>query len=285
VSSAGAPSEPSRASALPSRTPQPSIIVARELGPAELVDLRLEEGRVLGIALAAGSATSHAAIMARSLGVPMAAGLGDDLLNVAAGELLIVDGAAGAVVLSPGPEALVRFQQAAAREATERERLASGRGQPSVTAHGRTIRLLANASTPAEAAAAFDCAAEGLGLVRTELAFLDAADWPTEDQHEDALVATLSIFAGRVVTVRTLDFGADKTPAFLRGRDGRGVALTLEHEDALEAQLVGILRAGSATRLRSCSRSSSPPCRSSRSGVSCAGRLGRRGVRFPSSAR
>jgi phosphoenolpyruvate-protein kinase (PTS system EI component) len=230
--------------------PQPSIIVARELGPAELVDLRLEEGRVLGIALAGGSATSHAAIMARSLGVPMTAGIGDDVLNVAAGELLIVDGAAGTVVLSPGPEALVRFQRAAAREAKERARLAFGRGQPTVTAHGRTIRLLANASTPAEAAAAFDCAAEGLGLVRTELAFLDAADWPTEDQHEDALAATLSVFAGRVVTVRTLDFGADKTPAFLRGRGGRGVALTLEHEDALEAQLVGILRAGASTRLR-----------------------------------
>src|SRR6266576_283269 len=114
-----------------------------------------------------------------------------------------------------------------------RERLAAGRGQPAITAHGRTIRLLANASTPAEAAAALERAAEGLGLVRTELAFLDAPDWPTAEQHEDALAATLSLFPDRVVTVRTLDFGADKTPAFLRARGGRGVALTLEHEVAL----------------------------------------------------
>ncbi|MFL5962826.1 MAG: putative PEP-binding protein [Gaiellaceae bacterium] len=230
--------------------PEPSIVVARELGPAELVDLRLEEGLVLGIALAEGAATSHAAIMARALGVPMVAGLGDDVLRVTAGEVLIVDGTEGTAVLSPGSDARLRFEAVTARDATERRRLAAGRGRPAVTAQGRKIRLLANASTPAEAAAALDCAAEGLGLVRTELAFLDASDWPTAEQHRDALVSTLSLFIDRVVTVRTLDFGADKTPSFLRGRGGRGVALTLEHEDALEAQLVGILRAGAGTRLR-----------------------------------
>lgn len=229
---------------------QPSIVVARELGPAELVDLRLEEGLVLGIVLAEGAATSHAAIMARSLGVPMVAGLGEELLNVVAGELVIVDGTKGTVVLRPDAEARLRFEAIAARNAAERERLAAGRGRPAVTAYGRTIRLLANASTPAEAAAALECAAEGLGLVRTELAFLDATDWPSAEQHEEALGATLSLFSDRVVTVRTLDFGADKTPAFLSGQGGRGVALTLEHEEALEAQLVGILRAGTGTRLR-----------------------------------
>jgi phosphoenolpyruvate-protein kinase (PTS system EI component) len=230
--------------------PEPSIVVARELGPAELVDLRLEEGLVLGIALAEGAATSHAAIMARSLGVPMVAGLGDEILGVIPGELVIVDGTDGTAVLNASRDARRRFQQLAAREAAERERLAAGRGRPAVTRQGRTIRLLANASTPAEAAAALDAAAEGLGLVRTELAFLDASDWPTAEQHQDALTATLSLFAERVVTVRTLDFGADKTPAFLRGHGGRGVALTLEHEEALQAQLIGILRAGAAANLR-----------------------------------
>jgi len=230
--------------------PRPSIVVARELGPAEIVDLRLEEGLVLGIALAEGAATSHAAIMARSLGVPMVAGLGDDVLELSAGEELIVDGTEGTAVIGPGPEARARYRRIAARDAAERARLAAGRGRPAVTAHGRAVRLLANASTQAEAVAALECGAEGLGLVRTELAFLDATDWPTEEQHHDALVATLAVFAGRVVTVRTLDFGADKTPVFLRGRGGRGVALTLEHEGALEAQLVGILRAGAGMSLR-----------------------------------
>jgi phosphoenolpyruvate-protein kinase (PTS system EI component) len=229
---------------------EPAIVVARELGPAELVDLRLEEGLVLGIALADGSATSHAAIMARSLGVPMVAGLGEEVLGVAAGELLALDGSEGIVVLEPTAGTRARFQTIAVRDDEERARLASQRDQPAVTVDGRAIRLFANASTPAEAAAALARGAEGLGLVRTELAFLDATAWPTSEQHEEALSTTLKLFAGRVATVRTLDFGADKTPSFLRGRGGRGVALTLEHEDALEAQLVGILRAGAPTQLR-----------------------------------
>jgi phosphoenolpyruvate-protein kinase (PTS system EI component) len=229
---------------------RPSIVVARELGPAEIVDLGLEEGLVVGIALANGSATSHAAIMARSLGVPMVAALGEALLSIPDGEVVIVDGSEGTAVLEPHHRTRARFEAVAAREAAERARLAARRDRPAVTADGRSIRLLANASTPAEAAAALEGGAEGLGLVRTELAFLDAAGWPTAEQHEEALVPTLSEFADRLVTVRTLDFGADKTPPFLRGQGGRGVELMLEHEHALEAQLVGILRAANGARLR-----------------------------------
>ena len=229
---------------------RPSIVVARELGPAELIDLGLEEGLVLGIALAEGSATSHAAIMARSVGVPMVAAVGDDVLRAREGSVLVIDGSGGTAVLEPQHRTVARFEAAAAREADERARLASGRSRPTVTADGRAVRLLANASTRAEAAAALERGAEGLGLVRTELAFLDASDWPTAEQHEAALAPTLEPFAGRTVTVRTLDFGADKTPPFLLGRAGRGVALTLEKEEALETQLLGILRAGRETQLR-----------------------------------
>lgn len=230
--------------------PRPSIVVARELGPAELVDLRLEEGLVLGIALAEGSATSHAAIMARSLGVPMVAGLGEQVLDARNGDELIVDGKAGVAVLDPGSAALAQVRTAAAHDAAEQARLAAGRGSPAVTAAGRRIRLLANASSPGEVAVALERGAEGVGLVRTELAFLDSTDWPTEEQHYDALVPVLLPLADRIATVRTLDFGADKTPAFLRGNGGRGIALMLEHEDALEAQLAAILRAGAGTELR-----------------------------------
>ncbi len=229
---------------------RPSIVVARELGPAELVDLRLDEGLVLGIALAEGSATSHAAIIARSLGVPMVAALGEDVLAAADGDKVIVDGTAGVAVLNPGAGALARVRTAAAQDAAERERLAAGRGRPAVTAAGRPIRLLANASSPAEVDAALRCGAEGIGLVRTELAFLDSERWPTEDEHYEVLAPLLAPLEGRIATVRTLDFGADKTPPFLRGAGGRGIALMLEHEDALVAQLAAILRAGVGTNLR-----------------------------------
>src|SRR5260221_5303414 len=109
---------------------RPSIVVAPELGPAELVDLQLEEGLVLAIALAEGSATSHAAIMARSLGVPMVAALGKDLLTTTDGDELVVDGSAGSIVLHPGPVTLERSRVAAAEETAEQQRLAAGRHQP-----------------------------------------------------------------------------------------------------------------------------------------------------------
>jgi phosphoenolpyruvate-protein kinase (PTS system EI component) len=164
----------------------PSIVVARELGPAELLDLRLEEGLVLGIALAEGSATSHAAIIARSLGVPMVAALGDDGLVAADGDEMIVDGTNGIAVLNPGADTLARVRAVAAEDAAEHERLAAGRGQPAVTAAGRPIRLLANASSRAEVDVALKRGAEGIGLVRTELAFLDCNGWPTENEHYEA---------------------------------------------------------------------------------------------------
>src|SRR5258708_23728356 len=240
LSGGGAAESPSR----------PSIVVARELGPAEVVDLRLDEGLVLGIALAEGSATSHAAIIAPSHRVPMVAALGNDVLAVRIGDELIVDGTTGTAMVHPGRPALARIRAAAAANAAERLRLAAGRGEPCVTAAGRPIRLLANASSPAEVDAALERGAEGVGLVRTELAFLDSTSWPTEAEHYNALAPLLARLEGRITTVRTLDFGADKTPSFLRGDGGRGIALMLEHEDALVAQLTAILRAGAATQLR-----------------------------------
>jgi multiphosphoryl transfer protein len=229
---------------------RPSIVVAPELGPAELVDLRLEEGLVLAIALAEGSATSHASIMARSLGVPMVAALGGDVLSAENGDELIVDGTTGAMVFRPGRATLARFREAIAEQAAEQVRLAAGRDRACVTASGKRIRLLANASSRAEVTAALQRGAEGVGLVRTELAFLDATGWPSVEQHVAALAPTLEPLLDRIATVRTLDFGADKTPVFLRGHGGRGIALMLEHEDALEAQLAAIVQAGAGTQLR-----------------------------------
>jgi phosphoenolpyruvate-protein kinase (PTS system EI component) len=163
---------------------------------------------------------------------------------------MIVDGANGSAVLNPGADTLARVRAAAVQDAAEHERLAAGRGKPAVTAAGRPIRLLANASSRAEVDIALRRGAEGIGLVRTELAFLDCPDWPTEAEHYKALAPVLSPLEGRIVTVRTLDFGADKTPPFLRGKGGRGIALMLEHQDALAAQLAAILRAGEGTQLR-----------------------------------
>jgi phosphoenolpyruvate-protein kinase (PTS system EI component) len=180
----------------------------------------------------------------------MVAALGEEVLAAKGGDEVIVDGTNGMAILNPGTGTLARVRLAAARDSAEHERLAAGRGQPAVTATGRPIRLLANASSRVEVDAALKRGAEGVGLLRTELAFLDSPGWPSEDEHYEALAPVLAPLEGRIATIRALDFGADKTPPFLRGNAARGIALMLEYEDALVAQLAAILRAGARTQLR-----------------------------------
>jgi phosphoenolpyruvate-protein kinase (PTS system EI component) len=227
----------------------PVVLVARELGPSELAELRLGEAEIVGVALAAGAVTSHAAIMARAFGVPMVVGAGDELLALDDVEL-VVDGDAGTVVAAPEGPTLERTVAELKRRARRRRELEASRGLPAVTRDGATIRLLCNASTAAEVEAGLAAGAEGVGLLRTELAFLDATRWPTEAEHVAALTPALSLLTGRIATVRTFDFGADKTPPFLRGEERRGIELALAHTEALATQLRAILRAATGTELR-----------------------------------
>jgi phosphoenolpyruvate-protein kinase (PTS system EI component) len=227
-----------------------SIVCARDLGPGEVADLELDDGRVMGIALADGAATSHAAIMARALGVPLVVGLGPSLLALDEGETVIVDGDRGLVVGAPTPAEVDEARRAVRRAARRRSELAAMRSLPAKTTDGRRITLLCNASTAAEVAAGLAAGADGVGLLRTELAFLDAHRWPTQAEHLAALEPPLSLLAGRLATVRTLDFGADKTPPFLQSVTERGVALTLQHPEAFVAQLRAIITAAADTRLR-----------------------------------
>lgn len=224
-----------------------AILVASDLGPADVIEL---DGDVRGIALAVGGVTGHAAIVARGLGLPMVVGLGRDLLSLGDGELCIVDGDRSVVIASPDQYHVdtVRRAMVAARES--RARAMSARTLPTVTRDGLAIRVLANAATPAEVRAALDAGADGVGLLRTELAFLEAQHWPTVAEHRRSLNPTLSQLKGLTATVRLLDFGGDKTPPFLKGVYGRGVELLLDDPDALSWQLEAILETGDATELR-----------------------------------
>jgi phosphoenolpyruvate-protein kinase (PTS system EI component) len=229
---------------------RPAIVIARDLGPADMAELDLVGGRIRGFALAEGGATSHAAIMARSLGLPLVVGLGDEILTAADGELVALDADEGSAVLSPGEERLDRALRVVHEQRRSRRRLASSRSLPAVTRDGRKVLLLCNASTAAEVNAGLAAGAEGVGLLRTELAFLETSDWPTDAQHGDVLEPALALLSGRIATVRTLDFGADKTPPFLAGITERGLALSLAHPDEFEAQLRAILKTGGSTALR-----------------------------------
>jgi len=238
------------APAAPPELDGPSVVVADDLGPVDVADLRESAALVAGIALARGAATSHAAIIARSLGLPMVVDVGDTLLDAPVGETIVVDGDRGVVFVSPTAERRRRAVARMEQLARERRRFVSERALPPVTRDGRWVTLLANAATAAEVRAAIEVEAEGIGLLRTELAFLEARDWPTEDEHTAALRPLLALLPGLAATVRVLDFGSDKTPPFLSGIETRGIALLLEHPDALAAQLRAILRSAGRSELR-----------------------------------
>jgi phosphoenolpyruvate-protein kinase (PTS system EI component) len=224
-----------------------TVLVAEELGPADVAELA---PGVVAIALAAGGPTAHAAVVARGLGLPMAVGLGPELLSAATGEPVVVDGAAGLAVLAPAETRAAAAAAAQRVRGAEREQALRDRDLPAVTRDGHRVRVLVNAATRAELDAGLAAGAEGVGLLRTELAFLDAAAWPREADHRAAIAPVLGGLAGRTATVRVLDFGADKTPPFLAGTPERGLELLLAHPDALDAQLRAALDAGRDCELR-----------------------------------
>jgi phosphoenolpyruvate-protein phosphotransferase len=229
------------------KTAGDSILVASDLGPADVIEL---DADVRGIALADGGVTGHAAIVARGLGLPMVVGVGAELLRLTEGEICIVDGDRSMVIAAPDVQRLEKVRSSMSVAAAARARAMASRALPTVTRDGRTVRVLANAATPAEVRAALEAGADGVGLLRTELAFLEARHWPSVAEHRRTLDPVLAQLHGLTATIRLLDFGGDKTPPFLKGVFGRGVELLLEDTDALAWQLEAILDAGEATELR-----------------------------------
>jgi phosphoenolpyruvate-protein phosphotransferase len=234
-------------------TPEPTkgwqdvVLVAPDLGPADVAEFG---AGVSGIALAGGAVTAHAAIVARSLGLPMVVGLGDEVGTVGDGEPVVVDGSEGAAILSPSLARATQGRLATIARARTRDRAIAERELRAETLDGHRVVVLANVASAAEVVVALESGAEGVGLLRTELTFLDASAWPSEQQHHRALEPVLDGLRGQVATVRVLDFGGDKTPPFLAGAGQRGIELLLQAPEALEAQLSAIVRAGRGTQLR-----------------------------------
>jgi phosphoenolpyruvate-protein kinase (PTS system EI component) len=223
------------------------VLVAADLGPADVAEL--EEG-IGGVALASGGVTAHAAIVARSLGLPMVVGLGDEVLRLPEGEPVVLDGGAGRLVLAPSAALVAEAEAAQSRNASRRLRDAEARHLEGRTSDGRRVPTLANVASAAELDLALSAGAEGIGLLRTELAFLDSAGWPDETAHLAALRPILERLKDGPATVRLLDFGGDKTPPFLAGTRQRGVELLLAAPEALRAQLRAALSAAAGLDLR-----------------------------------
>jgi phosphoenolpyruvate-protein phosphotransferase/dihydroxyacetone kinase phosphotransfer subunit len=223
------------------------IVVAADLTPADTASLDRE--LALGIATAAGSPTSHSAILARSLGIPAAVGLGEGLLSVPEGAELLLDGDAGTVEVEPGEELVAESKQRSAAREQAAEAARAAAAEPAVTRDGRRIEVVANIGSPDDVPAALENGAEGVGLLRTEFLFLERDSMPSEDEQVAAYRAIAAGLQGRPLILRTLDVGADKPLPYLPQRPEanpflgvRGIRLALEQPELLETQLRAVLR-------------------------------------------
>jgi phosphocarrier protein FPr len=204
---------------------------------------------VRGIATAAGGPASHAAILARALGIPAVLGLGGAVLAVPDATPLLLDGDSGTVLVAPDAAAVAAAELAGARRRAAGERASQRAAQPAVTADGTRVEVAANAGSVEDVRRAVAAGADGIGLLRTEFVFLSAQSMPTEAEQEAVYRDIARILDGRPLIVRTLDVGADKSLPYLpRAAEPnpalgqRGIRLGLARTDLLLPQIRAVLR-------------------------------------------
>jgi multiphosphoryl transfer protein len=230
----------------------PSIVVARDLSPADTA--ALDPRVVRGLVTEQGSPTSHTAILARSLGVPAVVAVRGLMDAVTPGRPIGIDGDRGRVHLDP--DAAVR-RELDARSEARRERLRSFRrqvgGRPTATRDGHRVAVVANVRSVDEVHVALQAGAEGVGLLRTELLYLDRDRPPDIEEQTDLLTRMCSLLGDRRLIVRTFDIGADKTVRFLPARHEanpelgvRGIRLAMLHPALLDDQVGAVIRAAQA---------------------------------------
>ena len=233
--------------------PEGAIVIAETLYPSQLN--ALAQSRIAGIATSGGGVTSHAAIIAAGLGVPMVVGLGAGLATIEDGAMLILDGPTLSIAADETEVARAREQIAA--RASRREAARARAHEQTLTADGTRIEIFANLGSIADAKIAVAEGAEGCGLLRTEFLFLDRDAGPDEDEQRAAYQRIADALGDRPLIVRTLDIGADKPAPWLpmAAEDNpalglRGIRLQLARPDLLETQFRALLGVRSPGPLR-----------------------------------
>jgi len=222
------------------------ILVRREVDPADLI--QLADSGLAGAVSVAGGASSHAAIIARGLGLPMLAGADPAVLAAAAGHHAILDAAAGELIVDPAPLDLAAADRAASVRVGPDPQSVGRAPQEVRTADGEPVTLLCNVASAAETRLGLSGGAAGVGLLRTEIPFTGASGWPSQADHLAQLTPVLGLLAGRPAVVRLLDFSGDKVPPFLGDKE-QGLVALLDAPGALKDQLRAILVAGAGAGL------------------------------------
>lgn len=235
--------------------PRDAVLVAEELSLSDLAVIAHE--RLQGIVLATGGVTSHASILAKSFEIPTVVGVEHLCDVVHEGDLVVVDGNSGTVYINPTVDVVREYERLEREYSAFNRELEGLHDLPAETTDGRRVSLYANIGLLADVQMARRHGAEGIGLYRTEFPFLTYPDFPDEEEQVRLYTRVIHAMAGRPVTIRTLDVGADKYPAYLRmpREDNpflgwRSIRISLEMEEVFKVQLRAILRAASAGRVR-----------------------------------
>ena len=235
--------------------PPNTILISEDLTPSDTA--ALDRTRVMGFATTRGGATSHGAILARSLGIPALAGVEPAALEISNGTSVVLDGSKGTLRLNPPPEEITRIRSAQERAEKQRKEDLAHAHEPAVTLDGKRIEVVANIGGLKEATQVSALGGEGVGLLRSEFLFMERSTPPSEDEQFEAYKAIAqAIGKEHPLVIRTLDVGGDKPLAYLPipKEDNpflgeRGVRVALDRPEILRIQLRAILRASAFGRV------------------------------------
>jgi phosphocarrier protein FPr len=239
----------------PPSYPQGSILIAEDLTPSDTATM--ERSLVVGFATVRGGATSHVAILARSLEIPAIAGVEPRALEISTGTPIILDGGKGSLRLNPAPAEIERIRQRQTRHEARRTADIAHAQEPAVTSDGKRIAVFANIGGLKDAEQVVEVGGEGVGLLRSEFLFMDRTAAPSEDEQAASYTAILRATGPQMpVIIRTLDVGGDKPLSYLPipREDNpflgeRGIRVGLDRPEVLRTQLRALLRAAGGSKL------------------------------------
>lgn len=232
----------------PSTISEEVIIIAEDLTPSDTAQLNRTYAK--GFTTDIGGRTSHSAIMARSMEIPAVVGTKVVMEQIKNGDLVIVDGLDGNVIVNPSAEELRAYEEKKENHEAQKAEWAKLKNEHTVTADGHQVELVANIGTPKDVKGVLDNGGEGVGLYRTEFLYMGRDNLPTEEEQFDAYKTVLESMEGKPVVVRTLDIGGDKELPYLHLPKEmnpflgyRAIRLCLDEQDVFRTQLRALLRA------------------------------------------